>query len=121
MTATAPPPLVGAGVRLLAVVVAMLVVAGGGGGGGCCHGALLKAHFYRHSCPAAEAVVRDIVLARVAADPAKLPPKLLRLFFHDCFVRVRTYVRYIYMRKPHRELSCLLRADACVRACTTVV
>jgi hypothetical protein len=88
MTATAPPPLVGAGVRLLAVVVAILVVAGGGGR---CHGALLKAHFYRHSCPAAEAVVRDIVLARVAADPAKLPAKLLRLFFHDCFVRVRTY------------------------------
>ncbi|KAF8661173.1 hypothetical protein HU200_057283 [Digitaria exilis] len=52
-----------------------------------CHGAPLKAHFYRHSCPAAEAVVRDIVVARVAADPAKLPAKLLRLFFHDCFVR----------------------------------
>ncbi|KQJ86508.1 peroxidase 3 [Brachypodium distachyon] len=50
--------------------------------------AVLKAHFYRHSCPAAEAVVRDIVLARVAADPANaLPARLLRLFFHDCFVR----------------------------------
>ncbi|KAF8776494.1 hypothetical protein HU200_003201 [Digitaria exilis] len=62
----------------------LLLLAGAGGG---CHGAPLKAHFYRHSCPAAEAVVRDIVLARVAADPAKLPAKLLRLFFHDCFVR----------------------------------
>ncbi|CAD6267668.1 unnamed protein product [Miscanthus lutarioriparius] len=67
----------------MAVVAAMLVVAGGGG----CDGAVLKAHFYRRSCPAAEAVVRDIVVARVATDPAALPAKLLRLFFHDCFVR----------------------------------
>ncbi|WVZ90467.1 hypothetical protein U9M48_036768 [Paspalum notatum var. saurae] len=67
------------------VVVATMLVAGCGGV--VCHGAALKAHFYRHSCPAAEAVVRDIVVARVAADPAALPAKLLRLFFHDCFVR----------------------------------
>ncbi|KAL6622734.1 hypothetical protein ACP70R_032613 [Stipagrostis hirtigluma subsp. patula] len=70
-------------VPLLVAWPLLLLLAGAGG----CHGALLKAHFYRHSCPAAEAVVRDIVLARVAADPAALPAKLLRLFFHDCFVR----------------------------------
>ncbi|CAN6338485.1 unnamed protein product [Urochloa humidicola] len=69
----------------LAAVVALLAVVTGGGV--CDAAAPLKAHFYRHSCPAAEAVVRDIVEARVAADPAKLPAKLLRLFFHDCFVR----------------------------------
>ncbi|KAJ1265563.1 hypothetical protein BS78_08G085400 [Paspalum vaginatum] len=68
---------------MLAFAVATMLLAGGG----VCHGSALKAHFYRHSCPAAEAVVRDIVLARVAADPAALPAKLLRLFFHDCFVR----------------------------------
>ncbi|OEL22706.1 Peroxidase 3 [Dichanthelium oligosanthes] len=65
------------------VATTLLLLAGAGE----CHGAALKAHFYRHSCPAAEAVVRDIVLARVAADPAALPARLLRLFFHDCFVR----------------------------------
>jgi peroxidase len=69
---------------LVAAAVTLLLLAGASG----CDGALLKAHFYRRSCPAAEAVVRDIVAARVAADPAKLPAKLLRLFFHDCFVRV---------------------------------
>ncbi|VAI28700.1 unnamed protein product [Triticum turgidum subsp. durum] len=63
----------------------LVVLAGALAGGG--EAALLKAHFYRPSCPAAEAVVRDIVLARVAADPAALPARLLRLFFHDCFVR----------------------------------
>ncbi|XP_062203534.1 peroxidase 3-like [Phragmites australis] len=77
-----PPP---AAALLVIHLVALTVLLLAGAGG--CHGALLKAHFYRRSCPAAEAVVRDIVLARVAADPAALPAKLLRLFFHDCFVR----------------------------------
>ncbi|XP_047046294.1 peroxidase 3-like [Lolium rigidum] len=69
-------------------LLAFVVLAGAlAGGGGVVDAALLKAHFYRHSCPAAEAVVRDIVQARVAEDPAALPARLLRLFFHDCFVR----------------------------------
>ncbi|KAG2621165.1 peroxidase 24-like [Panicum virgatum] len=76
-TSSSVPP------ALLVAATLLLLLAGG------CHvhGAPLKAHFYRRSCPAAEAVVRDIVLASVAADPAALPAKLLRLFFHDCFVR----------------------------------
>jgi peroxidase len=69
-------------------LLVLVVLAGAlAGGGGVVDAALLKAHFYRHSCPAAEAVVRDIVQARVAEDPAALPARLLRLFFHDCFVR----------------------------------
>jgi hypothetical protein len=75
----------------LLVLVAVVVLS---------EGAALKAHFYRHSCPAAEAVVRDIVLARVAADPAKLPAKLLRLFFHDCFVRVTIYMNSSASQQP---------------------
>ena len=66
------------------LVVLAVALAGGGGG---VEAALLKTHFYRHSCPEAEVVVRDIVQARVAADSAALPARLLRLFFHDCFVR----------------------------------
>ncbi|CAM0949898.1 unnamed protein product [Alopecurus aequalis] len=65
----------------------LLVLAGVLDGGGVVQAAPLKAHFYRHNCPVAEAVVRDIVQARVAADAAALPARLLRLFFHDCFVR----------------------------------
>ena len=81
---------------LVAATLLLLLLAGG------CHvhGAPLKAHFYRRSCPAAEAVVRDIVLASVAADPAALPAKLLRLFFHDCFVRVRGLRRTSCVRRP---------------------
>ena len=81
---------------LVAATLLLLLLAGG-----ChAHGAPLKAHFYRRSCPAAEAVVRDIVLASVAADPAALPAKLLRLFFHDCFVRVRGLRRTSCVRRP---------------------
>ena len=77
------------------LLLVVLLLAGG------CHGSPpLKAHFYRRSCPAAEAVVRDIVLASVAADPAALPAKLLRLFFHDCFVRVRGLRRTSCVRRP---------------------
>ncbi|CAL4891905.1 unnamed protein product [Urochloa decumbens] len=78
-----PTPSAPAVVLAMAAAALLLLLAGAG----VCDAAPLKAHFYRHSCPAAEAVVRDIVLARVAADPAALPAKLLRLFFHDCFVR----------------------------------
>ncbi|GJM95530.1 hypothetical protein PR202_ga12275 [Eleusine coracana subsp. coracana] len=72
-----------AALLMMTLVLLLLLLAGVSAGGS----SSLKAHFYRHSCPAAEAVVRDIVFARVAADPAALPAKLLRLFFHDCFVR----------------------------------
>ncbi|CAI0466605.1 unnamed protein product [Linum tenue] len=37
-------------------------------------------------CPQLETIARNITWTRVAADPT-LAPKLLRLHFHDCFVR----------------------------------
>ncbi|KAJ8459574.1 hypothetical protein OPV22_032500 [Ensete ventricosum] len=46
----------------------------------------LKNHFYKKLCPQAEQMVQDLVWASVANNSA-LPAKLLRLFFHDCFVR----------------------------------
>ncbi|CAA6654202.1 unnamed protein product [Spirodela intermedia] len=36
--------------------------------------------------PQAEKIIRDVVWKNVAANSA-LPPKLVRMFFHDCFVR----------------------------------
>ncbi|EEE53329.1 hypothetical protein OsJ_36335 [Oryza sativa Japonica Group] len=74
-------------VTTMPVVLVVVVFVGVVVGGASASAGPLKAHYYRHVCPAAEAVVRDIVTARVAADPAALPAKLLRLFFHDCFVR----------------------------------
>lgn len=49
--------------------------------------AQLLIDFYAASCPKAEAIVTAAVQASVAADQF-MPAKLLRLFFHDCFVDV---------------------------------
>ncbi|PON88263.1 Peroxidase [Trema orientale] len=55
------------------------------GGHGGDHGGL-QSDFYRDSCPALENIVQSIVWGRVRKDPT-MPAKLLRLHYHDCFVR----------------------------------
>ena len=47
----------------------------------------LKMNYYHKTCPSAETIVRDMTWSKVAANSV-LPAKLLRLHFHDCFVRV---------------------------------
>ncbi|XP_058088210.1 peroxidase 5-like [Magnolia sinica] len=46
----------------------------------------LRHRFYYFTCPNAEHIVADVVRAAVHAD-AGLPAGLIRLSFHDCFVR----------------------------------
>ncbi|KAK1591052.1 hypothetical protein Q3G72_001494 [Acer saccharum] len=46
----------------------------------------LRLNFYAKSCPTAEIIVKGIILSRVPTNPT-LPAKLLRMHFHDCFVR----------------------------------
>ncbi|KAK6913827.1 hem peroxidase [Dillenia turbinata] len=70
----------------LIILVALCVLgsvgisnAGGGGGG-------LRMNFYSKSCRQAEGIVKQIVQSKVQSNPA-VAAKLVRLLFHDCFVR----------------------------------
>ncbi|CAN0852494.1 Peroxidase 57 [Linum grandiflorum] len=51
--------------------------------------ASLELHFYRNSCPKAEAIVKSAMKRHFDKDPS-VPAGLLRLHFHDCFIRVST-------------------------------
>ncbi|XP_021888757.1 peroxidase 57 [Carica papaya] len=46
----------------------------------------LKVGFYDATCPKAESIVNQIVQKRFTSDPS-IVPALLRMHFHDCFVR----------------------------------
>ena len=62
------------------VVVVVLVLLGGG--------EALSLEHYQQSCPKAEAAVKAAVKQAMAKDQS-VAAGLLRLHFHDCFVRVR--------------------------------
>ena len=52
----------------------------------------LTKNFYKKVCPRAERLIRDITWKKTQADPA-LGAKLIRLQFHDCFLRVSALLR----------------------------
>lgn len=53
----------------------------------------LDSHYYDQTCPQAEKIVLETVLKATKHD-AKVPARLLRMFFHDCFIRVRKLLPY---------------------------
>ncbi|KAM1042141.1 hypothetical protein ACFX2I_031187 [Malus domestica] len=65
-------------ILLLICVVSGILVA--------CEGGQLRKCFYEKTCPSAEDIVRDVTWNHVSSNP-RLPAKLLRMHFHDCFVR----------------------------------
>lgn len=52
-------------------------------------GEALSLDYYDERCPQAEAAVTTAVKQAMAKDQT-VPAALLRMHFHDCFVRVRT-------------------------------
>ena len=65
----------------LVTVAAVLLV-------GAAKAAQLRQNYYGSSCPSAESTVRSVISQRLQQSFA-VGPGTLRLFFHDCFVRVR--------------------------------
>ncbi|KAK4425777.1 Peroxidase 24 [Sesamum alatum] len=53
---------------------------------GICNAGELKMKYYHKKCPLAENIVSKITRSKVEANPS-LAAKLLRLHYHDCFVR----------------------------------
>jgi peroxidase len=49
--------------------------------------AQLKVGFYKDTCPKAEAIVKEVMDQVMKVAPSLSGP-LLRMHFHDCFVRV---------------------------------
>ncbi|XP_027115731.2 peroxidase 24-like [Coffea arabica] len=71
---------------LLSIIVfgAITVTNAGGGAPG---GGGLRPRFYRFTrCPQAEMLVKALTISKVRSDPT-LAPKLLRVHYHDCFVK----------------------------------
>lgn len=48
--------------------------------------AALDAHYYDQTCPQAEKIIFETVTNASRHDP-KVPPRVLRMHFHDCFIR----------------------------------
>ncbi|KAL0452532.1 UNVERIFIED_CONTAM: Peroxidase 66 [Sesamum latifolium] len=49
-------------------------------------GAILDANYYQKTCPQAEDIIYTAVRNATIYDP-KVPARILRMFFHDCFIR----------------------------------
>ena len=84
-------------VLLACLVVAPLLLAGAARG----HpwGGGLFPQFYDRSCPRAKEIVRSVV-ARAVARETRMAASLVRLHFHDCFVKVRQLccnLRYVHL------------------------
>ncbi|KAF8709864.1 hypothetical protein HU200_029577 [Digitaria exilis] len=77
----------GAGIRILAVFLAALAAAAG-------VAAQLREDYYAAVCPDLETIVRDAVTKKVQAQPVAVGATI-RLFFHDCFVEVRSLFFYL--------------------------
>lgn len=72
------------------------------------HGQQRLSHkFYSRSCPGVQPLVRATVEEALRRDPT-LGASILRLFFHDCFVNVRTR---LLLQFDRAQLSLLANAD----------
>lgn len=56
----------------------------------------LKIGYYEKTCPSAEAIVKNTVRKAYENNDTGIAPALIRLHFHDCFVRVLFYSFFFF-------------------------
>lgn len=69
----------------------------------------LRKNFYKNSCPQAEKRVREIVWSKAQNNPS-LGAKLLRMHYHDCFVRVCVHHPHAFMQTCAHHICRILHA-----------
>jgi len=70
---------------MLLVVIVVSICIGSGSGRADALTTLTKDH-YKQTCPNVETVIRDTIRNATQFDP-KIPARILRMHFHDCFIR----------------------------------
>jgi peroxidase len=70
----------------------------------------LKPNYYAKTCPNLESIVRNAVQKKMAQTPIAAPATL-RLFFHDCFVRVNEDNQFIYCLETNIFLNWCITYD----------
>ncbi|KAI3974959.1 hypothetical protein MKX01_005070 [Papaver californicum] len=77
--------------------------------------AVLDSHYYDQTCPQAEHIISETIRNASLYDP-KVPARLLRMFFHDCFVRVCIHMNFfvfLYSYSPSPIFFCLFILNLC--------
>lgn len=64
-----------------------------------CNAQGLKLGYYQKTCPGAEAIVQKTTSHYISRAPTLAAP-LLRMHFHDCFVRVRNLICFVLFSSP---------------------
>ncbi|KAL6312497.1 hypothetical protein AAG906_032882 [Vitis piasezkii] len=83
----------------------------------------LKVGFYRKTCPNAEAIVEKVVDQAISVAPSLSGP-LLRMHFHDCFVRLKRCISNLSLRGYQvidRVKSALEKACPGVVSCSDIL
>lgn len=74
--------------------------------------AILDTHYYDKTCPKAESIILEAVRNASMHDP-KVPARILRMFFHDCFIRVSISLLCHYFPMSPRDDYILFALISC--------
>jgi len=66
--------------------------------------AQLRPDFYFGTCPFVFDIIGNIIVDELQTDP-RIAASLLRLHFHDCFVRVRIFSTYLLLVKNSERVQ----------------